>query len=450
MTFDELERKSVLIYGFGAEGQATYQFIRERWPRKILAIADQRELAQFDSALQDALQADATCELHLGNSYRDALSDCQVVIKTPGIPAATISDELIRRGNSSAAITSHSALFLANYPRERIIGVTGTKGKSTTTSLIFEILQKAGVDAVLAGNIGAPPLPMLSKATDKTWFVHEFSSHQLAEVEHSPHIAVLLNIVPEHLDYYRDFAAYAAAKENITRFQTQDDYLIFGADHTEPNRIASRSRATAAPFSMAERAQVEAGIGLESIPLLGAFNHENVLAAIAVARLLKIPSETIRRAITDFRPLPHRLEFVGEFKGIRFYDDSIATVPEAALAAIDAFGSDVATLILGGHERNLDYTSFGKSLLARSVQTLIFFPPTGERMWKAVQSHALVGATLPHAFFVNAMEEAVRLAFENTPTGKVCLLSPAAPSFGMFKDYRDRGDSFKELVRKMG
>jgi len=272
----------------------------------------------------------------------------------------------------------------------------------------------------------------------------------LAEVEHSPHIAVLLNIVPEHLDYYRDFAAYAAAKENITRFQTQDDYLIFGADHTEPNRIASRSRATAAPFSMAERAQVEAGIGLESIPLLGAFNHENVLAAIAVARLLKIPSETIRRAITDFRPLPHRLEFVGEFKGIRFYDDSIATVPEAALAAIDAFGSDVATLILGGHERNLDYTSFGKSLLARSVQTLIFFPPTGERMWKAVQSHALVGATLPHAFFVNAMEEAVRLAFENTPTGKVCLLSPAAPSFGMFKDYRDRGDSFKELVRKMG
>src|SRR5262245_55391140 len=199
MTFDEIERKSILILGFGTEGQSTYEFFRERWPQKTLTIADRQTLDQFNSAVQTALQTDRACELRLGSGYLDALSACELIIKAPGIPASFVQEELLRRGNSRARITSHSGIFLANYPKERIIGITGTKGKSTTTSLIFDILRKSGMDVLLAGNIGSPPLPMLKRCTDRTYFVHEFSSHQLAEVEDSPHIAVLLNIVPEHL-----------------------------------------------------------------------------------------------------------------------------------------------------------------------------------------------------------------------------------------------------------
>jgi UDP-N-acetylmuramoyl-L-alanine---L-glutamate ligase len=459
MLFDELERKSVVILGFGTEGQATYEFIRQRWPQKHVAIADRRDLSVFDPPLQQRLQSDSACALSLGAHYLDHLSDYDVIIKTPGMPASMV------RAASATAITSHSALFLANYPRERIVGITGTKGKSTTTSLIFDILRKAGVDVRLAGNIGAPPLPMLKDCAGDTYFVHEFSSHQLAEVEHSPHYAVLLNIVPEHLDYYADFSEYVAAKENITRFQTPTDMLIFNSDHPEPQRIANRTRACGIRFSMVDATAdcyVRSGwivssaggateeiVALADVPLLGAFNSENVLAAVAVSRLFNAPPQTIRTAIQEFRPLPHRLELVGTFKGIRFYDDSIATVPEAALGALDALGS-VATLILGGHERNLDYTDFGKELVKRGLETLIFFPTTGERIWKAVQSQLQPGAPMPKAFFVDAMQEAVRLAYTHTAPGKVCLLSPASPSFGMFKDYKDRGDSFKAWVLNLG
>jgi len=455
MLFDELERKSVLVLGFGTEGQATYEFIRQRWPQKQVTIADRRDLSKFDLSLQQRLQSDPACVLSLGPHYLDRLSDYDVIIKTPGMPAAVV------RAASAMAITSHSALFLANYPRERIVGITGTKGKSTTTSLIVDILRKAGIDVRLAGNIGLPPLPMLKDCTDETYFVHEFSSHQLAEVEHSPHFAVLLNIVPEHLDYYADFSEYVAAKENITRFQTPNDVLVFNGDYPEPGRIAKRTRARGVRFSMADATAdcyvhsrwivssmggaAQEIMGLDDVPLLGAFNLENVLAAVAVARLFNAPAQTIRTAIQEFRPLPHRLEFVGTFKGIRFYDDSIATVPEAALGALDALGS-VTTLILGGHERNLDYTDFGKELVKRGLETLIFFPTTGERIWNAVQSQSQPDASMPKAFFVDTMQEAVRLAYMHTSSGKICLLSPASPSFGIFKDYKDRGESFKAWV----
>src|SRR5439155_17514141 len=177
MTFDELERKSVLVLGFGAEGQATYEFIGRKWPQKQVAIADRRGFEQLRPEVQALLRNDRACTLSLGPGYLAALSSCEVIIKTPGIPAAMVRDELARYRNAGATITSHSAIFLDNYPRDRIIGITGTKGKSTTASLIFDILRKAGVQAFLAGNIGAPPLPMLKDSTDRSYFVHEFSSH---------------------------------------------------------------------------------------------------------------------------------------------------------------------------------------------------------------------------------------------------------------------------------
>src|SRR5262245_55075761 len=331
MKFEELERKSVVILGFATEGMATYEFIRERWPQKKIGIADQRRFEQLDAGIQLRLKEDSGATLWFGSDYLNGLSNAEVIIKTPGIPASTVRQELGRQGNASAAITSHSAILLANYPRNRIVGITGTKGKSTTTSLIFEILRRAGMEAFLAGNIGSPPLPMLKQCTERSYLVHEFSSHQLAEVTHSPHIAVLLNIVPEHLDYYRDFAEYAAAKENITKYQSQDDFLVYNADYAEPRRIAGGTKAKPIPFSMSELpygcfvrsgrivwsddGQLDDVMDLRDIPLLGAFNVQNTLAAVAVARLLGVPPGTIRDAVREFRALPHRLELVAEFRG---------------------------------------------------------------------------------------------------------------------------------------
>jgi UDP-N-acetylmuramoylalanine--D-glutamate ligase len=432
--FDELYAKSVLILGFGTEGQATYEFLRSKWPEKTISIADQRELHEFPEEVARRVQADSFAKLNFGSRYLTA--SAEVIIKTPGIPASRIQ-------GSRSKLTSHSQIFLSNYPRDKIIGVTGTKGKSTTTSLLYQMLRRGGLPAELVGNIGQPPLARLHSAAPGSYFVHEFSSHQLAEVEISPHIAVLLNVVPEHLDYYSSFEEYVSAKENITRFQDSEDFLVFNPEYPILRAISERTRATLKPFSTAGYDAQNLG----EIPLRGKFNLENVMAAVTAASLVGVHFDAIREAIKEFRPLPHRLEQVGTYDGITFYDDSIATVPDATLAALEALGSDVQTLLLGGHERNLDFNELG-SRLPQNVRTVILFPPTGQRIWKAIEANSKA-SQLPEACFVGGMEEAVSLAYAKTDEGKICLLSPASPSFGMFRDYRDRGESFKSFVKAL-
>src|SRR5437773_3003076 len=464
MTVNDLNRKSILILGFGIEGQATYDFLRDKWPSKRLSIADQRTPEEFSYELIRKLARDRAVTLNLRPGYLDAQDpeNCGVIVKTPGIPASM--EQIVKARKAGCALTSHSQIFLSNYPHDKIIGVTGTKGKSTTTSLIYQMLTRAGLMAELAGNIGLPPLARMTHVSKETYFVHEFSSHQLAEIESSPHIAVLLNVVPEHLDYYSSFAEYVTAKEHITRFQQPGDFLIFNADYPIPLEIAQRTRAALIPFST--KTQLPSGCYLQSetivwsasghdehvlaigdIPLAGRFNVQNVMAAVAAAALCDVPSGTIRDAVKEFRTLLNRLERVGSYKGVTFYDDSIATVPDATLAALEALGPDVQTLILGGYERNQDFTELG-SRLPSNVKTVILFPPTGDRIWKAIETHSK-NPTLPEPFFVSDMEQAVKIAYQRTGQGGICLLSPASPSFGIFKDYRDRGDSFKALVRKL-
>jgi len=463
MRFKELASRSIVILGFGTEGQATYRFLRNRWPDKLLSIADQENIQTFPEDIVGEIENDPATQLNFGPRYLDSLDSysCEVIIKTPGIPGST--EAILRAHQSGCILTSHSQLFLSNYPKEKIIGVTGTKGKSTTTSLIHHILTQAGIRSELVGNIGQPPLSLIGAVPEDTVFVHEFSSHQLAEVESSPHIAVLLNIVPEHLDYYANFEAYVAAKENITRFQTSEDYLVFSADYSVPTAIASRTKAGLRPFSMERPIDgsyirnetiVRSGpngeeevMAVDEIPLQGRFNIQNVLAAVTAASLCNVSSQVIRTGVRSFHALPHRLEPVGTFNGITFYDDSIATVPEATLAALDALGSNVRTLVLGGHERNLDFSELGQRLPA-NVRTVILFPPTGERIWKAIESESR-NSELPAAFFVSGMEDAVKIAYERTPSGGICLLSPASPSFGTFKNYKERGESFKAFVKKL-
>src|SRR5215510_320246 len=459
-----LHDTSILILGLGREGGATFSFLRTLFPQKLLGLADQAALGQLSVSLQEAIRADAYVRLHLGSDYLANLLDYDVIIKSPGIPPTLPAIQ--QTADAGKLITSQTAIFFANCSAT-IVGVTGTKGKSTTASLIRDVLLAGGHDTQLVGNIGQPPLALLPQARAATIFVCELSSYQLEGLRQSPHIAVLLNIMPEHLDYHGSFAHYLEAKQTITRYQSAQDYLVYNAASETSRQVAAETRAQRFPFSVegplvpgcfivgsdivycSSAGQHEAVVKVKEIPLVGTFNLQNVLAAVAVGKLLGVSTEAIADAVRHFQPLEHRLELVGTYCGITFYNAAIATVPEATIAHLETLGSDVQTILLGGYDRHLDFSRLGERLADSQVKTLILFPTTGRRIWEALCRERESAPVLPQAFFVQDMEEAVRLAYRHTDTGKICLLSPASPSFGLFRDYQERGNLFKYYVHQL-
>lgn len=461
MNLTDLEKPSLLILGLGQEGVATYSFLRKLFPEKPLVIADQIPFETLSSGLQDLLTQDQKTERRFGVDYLQGLDQIDIIIKSPGVPPSLPA--LSQARMSGAKITSHTELFFANCPG-RIIGITGTKGKSTTASLLYQILARAGLDAHLVGNIGNPPLSLLEYSKSTSRYVFELSSYQLEGLSLSPHLAVLLNVVPEHLDYHGDWTAYVEAKKNITRYQTKADFLIYNAMYEIPRSLAASSKATIFPFSIKESKQPGCFIEKENIcysvaqgeqqfvlpvsevPLLGEFNLHNVLAAVSAGRLVGASTQNITEAIRSFQPLEHRFELVGTISGITFYNASIATVPEATIEHIKTLGEKVSTLIAGGYDRRLFFYGLASAILQSQIKTLILFPTTGKRIWDAIRKADTTGQALPQVFFVETMDEAVTLAYRYTEPGGICLHSPASPSFGVFRNYRERGEAFKRCV----
>ena len=345
MKLSELTDKSILILGLGREGRSSWQYFRTAFPEKTLGLADELPLEKFSGEIAERIARDPRLRLHFGTDYLASLSEYEVIVKSPGIPVTLPGyRQAVREGRR---ITSQTALFFANFPGT-IIGVTGTKGKSTTASLLYSMLSRSFPGVWLAGNIGIPALDLLPETTPPNVCVYELSSHQLEGLSQSPHIAVLLNVMPEHLDYYDSFEQYAAAKENITRYQSAGDFLVYDADHPLPGEMASRSEAQAVAYSLEK--PLPAGCFLSGewivyrsaggeekvaatgdVPLLGRFNLRNALAAIAAARLAGASTDEIAGAIREFRPLEHRLELAGAYGGVTYYNDALATVPEATM-----------------------------------------------------------------------------------------------------------------------
>ncbi len=368
-------------------------------------------------------------------------------------------------GRAGLRITSHIEIFLANCAG-MTVGVTGTKGKSTTASLIHALLRAGGLDAHLVGNIGVPPLTLLRRIGPRSYPVIELSSYQLDGIQLSPRVGVLLNIVPEHLDLHGGFDNYVRAKRNITRFQTGVDVLVYNAMYAIPREIAQSTSARTYGFSIEPAAGVSAWVqsgnimyrgeegaaelimAAAGVNLPGRFNLQNVLAATIVGRILGVQREAVAAAMREFKPLAYRLERVGMFRGITFYDDPLATIPEATIAALDAL-EGVATVLLGGFDRGVEMDVLARRLRHSQVGTAILFPPSGERIWQAIQREYQGQAPLPQSFFTTDMRTAVALAYEHTPRGAICLHSPASPSFGLFKDYAQRGDLFRRYVREL-
>ncbi|MDA1337353.1 MAG: UDP-N-acetylmuramoyl-L-alanine--D-glutamate ligase [bacterium] len=441
MIIEELTDKKILILGFAREGRDTLKFLQQHFPSKVFGIADEKEsLANLPKK---------KVKLFLGKKYLRAIRQYDVVVKSPGIPLKMVQPLL----KKSQSLTSETDIFFS-LCQGTIIGVTGTKGKSTTSSLIYSVLKEGGKKVQLVGNIGKPALQFLARQTTEDIFVFELSSFQLEHLGQSPHIAVLLNLYQEHLNHHGTFSAYAKAKANITAHQSESDFLIFNKDDKEVLKIAKKSKAQKIPF-----------IKKSVSPFLAPIEP-----ALLIGKLFSIPQSNIQKAIKDFQPLPHRLENVGTYKGITFINDSLATIPEATIGALDALGKNVSTLIAGGYDRGISMTQLARRIEKSSITTLILFPDTGKNILNALRNRGnfLARGRLkrhrsqrnypPNAkqlafgpkniFFTDNMKEAVKLAYLHTKRRGSCLLSPAASSFNLFHDYKDRGDQFKKAAKQ--
>ena len=418
-----IRHKKILILGFGREGRENFKYFRQKFPKKTLGVGDRLEFRNFDKGAQRLIKSDKNIRLYLGKDYLKAIKDYQVIVKSPGISPYLPE---IRKAKREGKITSATEIFFENCPGE-IIGVTGTKGKGTTGYLIHRILQAARLHSYFIGNIGKPSLRYLDSAEKSDVFIYELSSHQLYDLRRSPHIAILLNIYPDHLDYFQNFKEYIKAKQNITRYQTKDDYLLFNSADKIASKIAKSSKAKLIPFK-------------------GGDNPSSRVADI-LGKLFNIPPEIIAKEKRKLISLPHRLEFVGTYRGIQFYNDSASTIPESTIFALKKLGDKVQTLILGGSEKRLSFKKLIQELPKTKVKNLILFPTTGSKIWKNIKKKS------PKRFkglFASNMREAVEFSFLHTKSGKICLLSPASASFSLFKNYQERGKLFKKYIKEYG
>ena len=419
-----LRNKSILILGFGREGRSSLKFIRENLPEAKVAIADQAQIDDEDVVKDTTIIS--------GDNYLDACKDFDLILKAPGV---IIKDYL--DAATKAKITSQTDLFMRVFNRQ-IIGVTGTKGKSTTSSLIYHVLKTAGKDTQLVGNIGKPCFDVIDDITPRTAIVFELSAHQLEFIQASPHIAVLLNIYEEHFDHYTTPDDYYNAKKNIYKYQTPDDLLIYGDifQHATMAEIAAAKsmKIDITKTNIVPRDQIRTR-------LIGEHNQLNIQVAAAIAYAYKVNGDTFKEAIASFEPLPHRLEFIGTFRGIKFYNDSIATAQEAVINAIKAL-NDVDTIILGGMDRGLDYHPLVNFIRTTNIKNVILLPATDKRFQQTFDESEY-HQKLIH---VKDMHEAVEKCYELTEQGKSCLLSPAAASYGFYKNFEARGEDFKNLV----
>ena len=433
----------VLILGFGREGRSTFRLLRKHFPNNLLGIADHNETISQLPELKNEL----IINLFLGKNYLDAIDEHDLIFKSPGI---SLNGKII---DKKKVITSQTDIFLSVFA-EQTIGVTGTKGKSTTVSLIYHFLKNNGKEAVLLGNIGVPPFDKIDEIKTNTTIVFEMSAHQLEIVHHSPHIAVLLNLFPEHLDHFSSLEKYYSAKLNIGKYQEEKDKLIIEESIASmlptvksTKIVFGKNAGLSACYSANKLNFSSNGFGIdlekEKIPLLGEHNLNNIMAAMLAVNEAGVGFAESFKSLPEFKTLPHRLEFVGNFGGVNFYNDSISTVPESAIAAVKSLPG-VDTLILGGFGRGIDYSKLANFLKTSQIRNFIFLGKAGDEMFK------LLGEEFQRnrgVFKVKGLEEAFQIIKNHTKKGAICLLSPAAASYGQFHNFEHRGDVFKQLAR---
>ena len=418
-----LSGKRILIAGFGREGKSTLRFLQNYMPEAIVGIADKNE-----SAFQDLDKE--RYKLYFGDEYLKASSDYDVVIKTPGISVKDIDIDFSK-------ITSQTDLFLEAF-HSQVIGITGTKGKSTTSTLIYHLIKESGNDAILAGNIGIPILDCVNDINERTIIVYELSAHQLQFINKSPRVGILLNVFEEHLDHFGTFEKYKDAKINVLRYMSEDDFAIVNQS------TLNSQQSTVAHCIDFENADFEDyNINWEDIPLLGEHNIMNVKAALCACKSYGLSLENIIPHLYTFKSLEHRQEYVGIFKGVKFYNDSISTIPQATIAALKTI-KNVNFLLLGGFDRGIDYEPLVTYLKENTLPYILITGQAGQTIKDKLQTAEYKGNIFEYTDMQSAFEIIRRLA----KCGDVCLLSPAAASYDRYKNFEERGRIFKEFANK--
>ena len=428
---DKYLNKKVAVLGLGIEGVDAINFLLAKGAK--ITLFEQKENKNLDF---EGIQK-AKIKIVSGKNYLSGgLKDFDYIVRSPGIYRFT--PEIVEAEASGAKVTSAIKIFFEECPG-KIIGVTGTKGKGTTSTLIYRILETSGKEVYLVGNIGKPYLQLLPKLSDKSWVIVELSSFQLIDMKASPHIAVVLNITQDHLDWHKDREEYLKSKENIVKYQNSSDFSVINEEYSQSKNFAKLSNAKIIFFSKNSLEQ-KYKVGLQ---LKGEHNLENIAAAVAAAKCVEIPDKIILNVVKAFRGLEHRLEFVREVNGIKFYNDSFATGPQPTIAAINSF-TEPETVILGGSEKGLEFKELRKVIEQKeNVRNLITIGLIGKKIVRGIKKKKIIDlGTTP-------MTQIVKKAFEITPKGGVVILSPAAASFDMFENYKDRGNQFKKAVQSL-
>ena len=439
-----LEDKKIAVLGFGKQGKATYNYLRRNFPNKKIAIRDKNP--NIDQSIFD----DNT-DVKLGELYLDNIENFDLIIKAPGVVLKNIDTS-----NFENKIVTDYELLL-KYTEALTIGVTGSKGKSTTSTLIYRMLEEQGRKVIFLGNIGNPVFDQIEKIDENTIVVLEVSSHTLEFVKASPNIAVLLNVFPEHLDHCNSLNDYINAKFNIAKFQDEDDYFIYNAENELMNKFDFKHKNSDIAICL-DNLECDSNnkVYLENNGIY--FNNEylmnseeerqikgkhmlnNMMFVLAISQLLNLNMKKTVETLRNTKPLSHRMEYIGNYNGIEFYDDAIATIPEATINCIMTL-EKVDTLICGGMDRGVSQEKLIDFLKTSDVRNIICMPETGLYIYNALYG-------IKNVYKTDSLAEAVQIAKNNTEKGKICVLSPSASSYNDFKNFEEKGDLFKRYLSR--
>ena len=440
---EKLKNKNLAILGFGVEGKSTYSFIRKYLKEESITILDKKEI------VDNVVLGDPYTYILTGENYLSNLEGFDFIFKSPGISLRGYTLSSIQD-----KITSQIELVL-EVGHKQVIGITGTKGKSTTSSLLYKVLKDQDKDVYLLGNIGLPVFDCIEQFTPDAILVIEMSSHQLDFLKVSPHIGMILNLFEEHLDYAGTKDAYYAMKMHMFDYQCKEDISIYNLDNVDlKNKVMGHYFSQLYKVTTLETEVDDHTIFLKDDAiifrnkilaktdcmgnLVGKHNLQNILFVLLVSELLHLNLDRTLFSIQTFIPLKHRLEFVGVYQDVIYYSDTIATIPNATIQGIEAL-EKVNTLIFGGMDRGIDYQEFIEYLQASSIENLIAMPTTGYGIVKKIHNK--------NVYCVETLKEAVLLAKKVTKKNQICLLSPAASSYEYFKDYREKGDYYIQLIQ---
>ena len=470
----DLKGQKVAVLGYGVEGKSLARFLLEKGAD--VTVCDQNPALKLENK---------NLKSRLGKTYLKNLTDFAIVFRSPGISFQT--REIQQAWKAGIEISSATKLFFDNC-QGQIIGVTGTKGKGTAATLIYAMLKESGKKVWLGGNIGKPVIEFIDEVQRGDWVVLELSSFQLQDLEKSPHIAVVLDIKEDHMDYHRSFSQYIESKKNVVRFQTKNDFAVVCADYLTSFEFGAQTQAQVFYFSRTKSVaqgcyvswskifggggwvgEIMLKTGREKISvaktydiqLRGLHNLENICAASLATYLAGAKASAISQVVTGFVGLPHRLEKIGQKNGILFFNDSASTNPNTTAVAIAAF-SESLILILGGSDKKANFNQLAQKIcqpvrlrsgltLSReskcqsNVKAVILMGKMASEIKNAILNNKGQKPTIISG--IKNMKQAVEKAYELAKSGDVILLSPACASFDMFKDYIDRGNQFKQEVR---